>query len=144
MADLTPPPVAPFTPPAQLKEATSKTGKTCSIACNLPHGLQIIHRDRTLRVHGANHPRAIQTGVAMSSKWGITHDVDEEWFDDWVKAHNHPAVANGHVMKNTRAKIEAQVDATGDAIQTGTDQLDPFAKGFKEAEGVEKREDDEE
>ena len=122
----------------KLPEATATTGKTCSLACNLPHGLQVIHKDRTLRIHGANQPKAIQTSTALSGMWGITHNVDEDWFDDWA-ATEHPAVVNGHIVKNTAGKIEDHADALGDAIPTDADQLDPDAPG----EGVTQRDDDE-
>lgn len=132
-------PAKPFVTPDKLPEATAKTGKTCSLACNLPHGLIIIHRERKLVVHGSNHARAIQTGLEFSAKWGITHNVDEEWFDDWAESAQHPAVTNGHIRKNTAGKIEAEAEAIANAIPTGTDQVDPDAPG----EGVEKREEDE-
>lgn len=134
-----PAPAKPFVTPDKLPEAKATTGATCSLACNLPHGLIIIHRDRKLVVNGANHTRAIQTGTAFSARWGITHDVDEDWFDDWAATSDHPAVANGLIRKNAQAKIEAEAQAVADAIPTGTDQVDPDAPG----EGVETRQDDE-
>jgi hypothetical protein len=120
---------------AKLPDATAKSGKVCSLACNLPHGLIIIHEGKKLVMAGANHPRAIKTSLAFSGMWGITHNVDEDWFDHWVATHPHPAVTNGHIMKNTAAKIVAQAEATGDAVKTGTDQLDPEKPG----QGVEQR-----
>lgn len=139
MTTKNPAPAKPFVTPDKLPAAKATTGNVCSLACNLPHGLIIIHKDRKLVVHGANHTKAIQTGSAMSARWGITHDVDEDWFDDWAATSDHPAVANGLIRKNTAAKIEAEAEAVADAIQTGTDQVDPNAPG----EGVETRQDDE-
>lgn len=129
----------PFVTPDKLPAAVASSGKSCSLACNLPHGLIITHAGKKLVVNGANHTRAIQTGTAMSASWGITHDVDEEWFDDWALTAEHPAFVNGHIRKNTKGKIEAEAEAIGDAIPTGTDQVDPDAPG----ENVETRQDDE-
>ena len=116
----------PATPPGPaLPEAKATSGATCSLACNLPHGLTIIHAGKKLTVNGANHPRAIETGLAFSAKWGVTHNVDEDWFDDWCKTAPHMAVKNGHIVKNTRSKIEDHAEALGEHVKTNTDQIDP-------------------
>jgi len=143
MTDITSNPMsAPTLTVAKLPDAIEKAGGTgakCSIACNLPHGFTIHHAGAKLTLAGANHPKAIVTSLAVSGRWGITHNVPEEWFDDWVATHNVDAVRNGHIVKNTKAKIESHAEALGDGVKTGVDQIDPEAKGFKEAEGVETR-----
>jgi hypothetical protein len=119
-----------LTPPGpSLPEAKAKSGNVCSLACNLPHGLLIVHDGKKLTVAGANHPKAIQTGLAFSAKWGITHEVDEEWFDHWCANAPHAAVKNGHIVKNTRAKIEDHAEQLGDGVKTSTDQIDPTKAG---------------
>ena len=109
--------------------AKSNSGATVSLACNLPHGLAIEHHGRKLTIAGANHPRALQTSTALNGKWGVTSNVDEEWFDDWCKEARHPAVANGNIIKNTAAKIEGQATEMGDAVATGAEPLDPLKPG---------------
>jgi hypothetical protein len=120
------------------KSALKASGATVSVACNLPHGLRIDHAGRNVLLNGANHPRAISTDTTRSGIWGITHNVDEEWLDDWVKTAMHPAAVNGHIIKNTPAKIEDHAVATADAVKTGTDPLNPDAP----TPGVEQRDDE--
>lgn len=136
------PPIPPAAPPvAKLPDARENTTgqTTCSVACNLPHGLTVAWKGRKATFNGANHARAIDTDTTRSGRWGITHGVPEEWYDDWVKTSNHPAVRNNHFLKNTRAKIEDHANRTADAIKTGTDPIVPDAPG----NGVETRDDDE-
>lgn len=120
-----------------IREKTGNTGTKVSLASNLPHGLTISHAGHKLTIHGANHPKAIATGSTRAGLWGITPGVPEDWYDDWVATHNHAAVRNGLIVKNTAAKIEANVETLGDAIKTGTEAIDPDSKDFKLQNGVE-------
>lgn len=137
---------APATPPApppvaKLPDARDNAAgqATVSVACNLPHGLTIGWKDRKLTLAGANHPRAIDTDTTRSGRWGITHGVPEEWLDDWMKNGGHAAVRNGHILKNSKAKIEDHASRMADAVKTGTDPIVPDAPG----NGVETRDDEE-
>jgi hypothetical protein len=117
-----------------MAEAITNTGRTVSIASNLPHGLTIHHADVTLTLAGANDPRAIQT--AVDTRWGITANVSEDWFDDWAKQ-AHPAVANGNIIKCAPGRIEAAVQERGTGVKTGAEPINPATPGG----GVETRTD---
>jgi len=111
------------------QSAQVKSGETISVACNLPHGLTIDHKGKSITLAGANHPKAIATTTAVSGQWGITHNVDKAWLDDWMRTAKHPAVANGNIMPTAANKAVDMVEELGAEISTGVDALDPEKPG---------------
>lgn len=77
--------------------ASTNSGKTISVGCKLPNGL---HLDRVklgepierVTLRGSNAARVV-------GGYGITTNVPEEFFNDWMKRHSqHPAVRNGLIF----------------------------------------------
>jgi hypothetical protein len=119
--------------------AQSKTGDTISVSCNLPHGLTIEHKGKSVTLAGSNHPKAIATSTALNGAWGITHNVDKAWLEDWAKVTGHPAYKNGNILAGPPTQVEDMVEEMGDAVETGTNPLDPDKPG----PGLAKLEDEE-
>lgn len=100
---------------------------TVSVACKLPQGLVLSHKGKTVQLTGAN-----ASGNRFG--FGITKDVDADWFDDWTKTDgkDFPAVKIGAIFAMPAAKI---VDAAAErrkdgAVQTGLEPLDPNKPGM--------------
>ena len=102
-----------------------------SVASKLPIGLTLEHGGKKVTFYGNNHPDALLG-------FGVTPEVDEEWFDAMADATMHSAILSGHIFKNTPAKIKDEVkEKTKDeTLKTGLEPIDPD-KAFKVAEGVE-------
>lgn len=115
--------------PEVTQSAQSKSGEVISLACNLPHGLTITHKGKTVTLNGANHPKAIDTDARANGRWGVTHDVDAAWFKDWDKEAKHPAVQNGNIMPTNQNQASDLVLEMGDAVETGVNPLDPAKPG---------------
>lgn len=94
------------------------------IACKLPNGLTVRHKDQTRVLNGANHPQAV-------AGFGVTPGIDEDWFKDWqtTDGKDLPFVKNGSVfiMKDAAAARERK------DVVTGMEPLDPD----KPAPGIE-------
>lgn len=92
-----------------------------TVACKLPNGLQIEHANRVVTLNGAHHPNAV-------AGFGMTHDVDEEWFKDWAAKHpKFPPLANGSIFAAstvTNAADAAKERTDDDDVQTGLEPLD--------------------
>lgn len=112
-------------------------GATVSVACKLPHGLHIQLRktEKTrdgeisqghgpvVTLKGANHHEAI-------AGHGITHGVDKEFFDAWLKQESgQPFVKNKLVFAQDReasAVAQAKEQAKN---ETGFEGIDPKKPG---------------
>lgn len=97
-----------------------------SIACKLPAGLIIRHGDKTVTLAGSNSPTAV-------AGFGITKDVDAEWFKEWSEKSQHPAVRNGSIFANTAAKVGGEAKEKSGDVKTGLEPLD----GTKPGPGIE-------
>jgi len=94
-----------------------------SVACKLPQGLTITHKDITLTLKGAN-----SSGNRLG--FGVTEGVDGDWFADWATtdAKDFPAVKRGMIFAmDTAAKAkDAAKERRGDkSVQTGLEPLNP-------------------
>lgn len=95
----------------------------CAVACKLPQGLTVSHKGKTVTLKGATH-----SGNRFG--FGITEDVDADWFADWMKtdAKDFPAVKNGSIfiMPDAARAEDAGKERRGDAeVQSGAEPLDP-------------------
>ncbi len=91
------------------------------VACKLPNGLTIKHKDVTVTLNGATHSSAV-------GGFGVTLDVDADWFKSWQEeAKDFPAVSNGSIFafdRDTAAVRERRNDPT---VRTGLEPLNPDA-----------------
>jgi hypothetical protein len=94
------------------------------IACKLPNGLTVRHKDHVHVLKGANDANAV-------AGFGVTAGVDVDWFNDWVTTDGKdlPFIKNGSVfvMKDAAAARERK------DLVTGMEPLDPD----KPAPGIE-------
>lgn len=94
-----------------------------AIACKLPNGLTIDHKDTTVTLAGANSPNA-------RFGFGITPEVDADWWKDWstTVGKDIPAVKNGSIfgfdLDDDGALRERSEDPR---VLTGQEPLDPEA-----------------
>jgi hypothetical protein len=98
-----------------------------SIACKLPSGLTISHAGKTVTLNGANSEGAIVG-------FGITKNVDADWFAAWAAESRHSAVESGSIFANTGSKIAGEAKEKRDDITTGMEPLN----GDKPGVGVER------
>lgn len=95
-----------------------------TVACKLPQGLQLKHKNLTVILVGAN-----ESGNRFG--FGLTHGVDGDWFKDWAEGDgkDFPAVKNGSIfaISGTRDKAEdaAKERRADAAVQTGLEPIDP-------------------
>lgn len=102
-----------------------------TVACKLPNGLEIEHRGTTVVLAGSHSAGSV-------GGYGLTPNVDADWFDDWMAANlGHPAVANEIIFANTPAKARDEATEKKD-VKTKMEPVDPDKPG----EGIEKRKDD--
>lgn len=67
-----------------------------SVACKLPHGLNVAVDNAVVTLLGTNSDSAI-------GGYGITDNVDKEFMDEWLKRNaDHPAVKNELIFINTK------------------------------------------
>lgn len=100
-----------------------------TIACKLPNGFTLTHKEKTVTFRGANAPDAVLG-------FGLTHGVDGEWFKDWATTDgkNFPAVKNGSLFAQDNAdRARAASKERAKDVKTGLEPLDPA----KPAPGVE-------
>lgn len=102
-----------------------------TVACKLPNGLTVTHKDITVTFAGANDPGAV-------AGYGMTRDIDPDWFNDWATGDGKdlPFVAQDLIFlaPNSRnAADQARDQATEPALRTGLEGIDPD----KPAPGIE-------
>lgn len=94
-----------------------------AIACKLPNGVQLEHKGEKVTLAGSNSPNA-------RFGYGITYDVDPDWFKDWVDevGNGFPPYATGAIFAfdgdDNGELAEKEDDAT---LRTGQEPLDPDA-----------------
>ena len=122
---------------------------TVSVACKLPHGLQLRVFDmittsepvmgggmrdvKTARqvgepviIKGNAHPQNEAPRAEISSGYAITHGVDKDFWDLWVTQNaSHEAVRNGLIFAhekvgNTAAEAREKVE-----VRSNLERLDP-------------------
>jgi hypothetical protein len=99
-----------------------------NVACKLPAGLTITHKGKTVTLVGS-------TKSGNRFGFGITRDVDGDWFKDWATtdAKDFPPIKNGSIfaMAGTTEKIaDAGAERRADpVVQTGLEPLDPSKPG---------------
>ena len=122
---------------------------TVSVACKLPHGLQLRVFDmittsepvmgggmrdvKTARqvgepviIKGNAHPQNEAPRAEISSGYAITHGVDKDFWDSWVAQNaSHEAVRNGLIFAhekggNTTAEAREKVE-----VRSNLERLDP-------------------
>ena len=109
---------------------------TVSVACKLPNGLTVAHAPKnakgeaigptqTVTFAGSNAPGAVMG-------YGLTRDVDGEWFANWTKTDgkDFPAVRNMAIFAqaSTDEATDAAKEMSGD-VKTGLEALDPQKPG---------------
>lgn len=98
--------------------------KNFAIACKLPNGVTLEHKGEKVTLAGSNSPNA-------RFGYGITHDVDPEWFDSWVEevGKGFPPYSTGAIFKLEDASDDGELREKEDdpALRTGQEPLDPNA-----------------
>lgn len=98
------------------------------VACKLPNGLVIDHKEQTVTLVGSNDSGAV-------GGYGLTPDVDIDWYNDWATgpAREFPPVVKGliFVAGNDRNAADQALDQQDE--RTGLEGLDPA----KPAPGIE-------
>lgn len=90
------------------------------VACKLPNGLTIDHKGETVTLTGSNDANAV-------SGYGLTHDVDIDWFMDWATgpARDFPPVARNLIFvagNSANAGDQAREQA---GERSGLEGIDP-------------------
>lgn len=102
-----------------------------TVGCKLPNGLVLEHKGISVTLAGSN-------SSAIIGMHGLTPDVDEDWFNDWlVNNLELPLVANDIIFANTAEKAGDEAKEKK-GVKTGLEPVDPDKPG----EGIEKRKDD--
>lgn len=134
--------MAYINPRDALKPGIVASGERGTVLCNLPHGLDVILRDRngapTHRAvfNGRNHRRAIDTDTTEDGRWGATHNVSADFWKAFEKT-GHTAVKNGNIIfipGESQERAFDMAEEMTDAMPTGTNPIDPD----KPADGIEK------
>jgi hypothetical protein len=101
---------------------------TITVGCKLPNGLDMRIGDTIVSLKG------FMRGANIIGGYGITENVDEAFFDEWLKRHAHlKVVQDVLVFKQPNIK-EAAAQAKDTAKKkSGLEQIDP-----KEEKEVEK------
>lgn len=121
-----------------------------TVGCKLPQGLIIevgykvvpggVMRGadyKRLRLRGANMHHVAGAMAPADLAPGLTHNVDEAFFDAWVKSHIDTNIVKNKLVFKSVDKVEAEAQALDVTEQkTGLEPIDP-----KKAEGVKPRTD---
>ena len=98
---------------------------TVTVACKLPHGIELTHKGKTVTFNGANHPEALVGH-------GLTNNVDADWFKDFLDTDgkDFAPVVNHLLFANAKDTVgEAEEKAADPTIKTGLEPIDPDAPG---------------
>lgn len=100
----------------------TKTSKTVTVGCKLPHGLRLDHEGHRVTLNGANSSRVI-------GGYGMT-EVDGDFWEAWLSRHrDYPPVTAGLVFaQNTAKSAESQAKEQAQ-VATGFEPIDPNAPG---------------
>ncbi|SPL70857.1 hypothetical protein [Acinetobacter stercoris] len=102
---------------------TSATVNKVTIGCKLPNGFILQVGEVTHRINGFNQSTVI-------GGHGITENVPSELWDAWVEENKERDLyKNGFVFAHDKAKSTAAEAKEKQATQSGTEPLDPNAKG---------------
>lgn len=102
------------------------TASTISVGNKLPSGLTVTHGPKdgpvqTVFLKGANDEGAI-------AGFGITNDVDRDWFKSWTEAHpDFPPVKNGSIFAVEANKARDAARERKSDVKTGLEGLNPDA-----------------
>jgi hypothetical protein len=133
------------------------------VACKLPHGLQITHAGKVLRINGPNEGMDLSDPAKNGAErdtaksyggFGLTElkDDDAKAYQAWVAAvtfkdgdkskgkHEEPfaALENGALLDfPSQAAARSEIDAIGKSVTSGFEGVDPSDK----KNGVEKNTD---
>lgn len=95
------------------------TPTTVSVVNKLPCGLTVDHKDKTVTFKGANDEGSV-------AGFGITPEVDRDWFVDWAKTHpDFPALKNGAIFIQEAAKARDAARERKKDVKTGLEGLNP-------------------
>ena len=122
---------------------------TVSVACKLPHGLQLRVFDmittsepvmgggmrdvKTARqvgepviIKGNAHPQNEAPRAEISSGYAITHGVDKDFWDLWVAQNaSHEAVRNGLIFAHEKPDAINRMSAEKAKIKSGLEPISP-------------------
>lgn len=124
-------------------------GDTVTVACKLPHGLQLrLYETRkvfepilgggsrevkmafqvgdTHVLNGWSHPQNAAPKCTISVGYALTQNIPKEFWDEWLKQNSKTAfVANGLIFAaNTRDAIDSE-SKNNEKIRCGLERLDP-------------------
>ena len=113
--------------------------KTITVACKLPHGLNLGPGPdgRNVVLNGARHA---SSGAAAG--FGLTSNIDAEWWERWKADHKgFSALANGLIFDAGRRDHAQAESVTREGLKTGLERLDPDAlpAGLEETDDSKKQ-----
>lgn len=92
---------------------------TVTVACKLPHGLDL--EEYGVVLNGSNHPSALQAGG-----FGITEDVPRDAMVAWRDTHKtYTPVAKGLIFFDSKTDAVAAQARERSAVRSGFEVLDP-------------------
>lgn len=130
---------------------------TVTVACKLPHGLilrlfEMVDHDEAqpgggyktikrarprgeeIRIKGYQEPNRNVPPPAMDGSYALTHGVDKDFFDEWMKQNaDHPAVKNKLIFASEKTEnVRAQV-RENEGRRSGFEPIDPdkLPRGLK-------------
>lgn len=104
---------------------------TVSVACKIPNGLTIKLGGKPFTLNGSNvaftpSPNRIMMPGVSPGGFGITHDVDQALFDEWLAKHkDYGPVKDGLIFASAKPNdVKAQALEKKD-LKSGLEALDP-------------------
>ncbi len=103
---------------------------TVTVGCKLPNGLHLDHGGKRVTLKGIN-------SSSVLNGHGITHGVDKDFFEAWMKAHKDDApVKSGLIFAHASESSVRDEAKEKEKSKSGFERLDPDkpAPGIKKAD----------
>ncbi|MDE2442352.1 MAG: hypothetical protein KGP14_15150 [Betaproteobacteria bacterium] len=97
---------------------------TLTVACKLPNGLKLTHKDVTVELAGSN---------GADGAFGLTPGVDADWFNDWLATDGKDFAPVTSGVLFAQPTPDKAVDAAKERadVKTGQEPIDPANPGDK-------------
>lgn len=108
---------------SSMSEEQEKISGTVTIGCKLPCGLVMSYKGKSVELKGSRDSRIL-------NGYGLTPNVDEEFWEAWKKAHaKMPFVKGELVFAYTDKKSAEDMAAEREKERTGFEGMDPDKPG---------------
>lgn len=128
----------------------TKTGETVTVACKMPHGLELrvfdmvdkrviapggsgtytvkeaVERKTRVRLNGFAHPQDKAAIASVVGGYGLTFNVDKAFFDLWMEQNkDSDVVQNGLIFAHVRRENAEGKAREQKELKSGLERLDP-------------------